>query len=70
MQILSNKVDMLNNLLKIEYDNEPFKLFKNQHKKWENKIQEIDTELMNTYKAIEEEMDFQQEFYEKLKFSA
>lgn len=38
------------------YENEPFKLFKKSHKKWEEEIENIENKILNLYKQLEMEI--------------
>ena len=57
IQAYQVKVNHLLGIINIEKAHEPLKIFKKSHKKWENEINRLNNELMDTYKVINEEMD-------------
>lgn len=49
-------IKMHENMLRDLYRNEPCKLFKKQHKKWEDDIEEIENTIQKKYREIEDEL--------------
>lgn len=64
-------LDMQEKRIKMElyskYDNEPLKLFKKKHKKWEDEIEDLESQLQSIYKKAEDLFVENQEFYKKLR---
>ena len=64
-------LDMQDKRIKMElyskYDNEPLKLFKKKHKKWEDEIEDLESQLQSIYKKAEDLFVENQEFYKKLR---
>ena len=55
IEFYEKKLKRLNNLKKIDLDNEPSTLFKNKHKKWELEIESYDREIEETNILLIEE---------------
>lgn len=55
LKFIDAKTKFLISQLDSEYENEPMKLFKKTHKKWEEKIEELNSELSECYKKMEQE---------------
>ena len=67
MKMLCNNVDFIKTQIDFHYKNEPSKLFKKSHKEWEQKLEELENNLMMAYKRIEDELHENMEFIDKLK---
>lgn len=55
MKMIDNKIKFLNSMLAIEYENEPFKLFKKAHQEWSERVEKLNSDLTECYKKLEEE---------------
>lgn len=67
MESLNIQEKTIREILYSKYDEEPLKLFKKAHKKWEEEIVDLENQLHNIYIKVEELMKENQEFYKKLK---
>ena len=67
MEHLNTRTKFLNHQIQFLRDSEPLKLFKSSHKKWNDELEELENQLMETYEKIGEEITEQHNFYEKLK---
>lgn len=67
MKSLSIRADLLSKQIKSKYADEPPKLFKKMHKKWQDELDKLEDELMVIYKKVGEEIKYKMDFYEKLK---
>ena len=67
MKSLDMQEKRIRNMLYSKYDQEPLKLFKKSHKKWEDEINNLENQLHEVYLKVEELMKENQEFYKKLK---
>ena len=57
----------LQDRIELHENNEPLKLFKKSHKKWEDDLNELTTQLHDVYKKVENVIDDKIELYENLK---
>jgi len=66
IKIIENDIKILQQEIEFKKMEEPLKLFKNAHKKWEEELETLHLELSNTYKKLNEEVRYQIEFNRKL----
>ena len=67
LKFLNHKIEFLQQQIAFKENEEPMKIFKKAHKKWEEELDDLETQLMNAYKDYGDEVMFQHEFYQKLK---
>lgn len=67
LKLLNHKIEFIQQQIAFKADEEPLKIFKKAHKKWEDELEALELDLMNAYKALGDEVDFQHQFYQKLK---
>lgn len=67
MKSLNIRANFISDQIKSKYADEPPKLFKKAHKKWEEELEKLEDQLMDIYKKAGEELEFKMDFYEKLK---
>ncbi len=67
MQFLDTRAKFLTQQIAYKEDEEPMKFFKKAHKKWEDELEKLEIELANVYKEMNDEFNYTQEFYKKLK---
>ena len=66
-EFLNNQIKFHEKLVKMKAQEEPMKIFKKAHKKWENELDELEKQLCDSYEKLGKEFSDQQEFYHKLK---
>lgn len=64
---LSIKENFIKKMLDLKYEEEPPKFLKKAHKKWEDEIDDLNNQLYDIYKKVEETVQEQHDFYEKFK---
>ena len=69
LEMLRVQIEYLQEMIKLKYHDEPWKILKYAHKKWEDEIDELEMDLCHAYENLGKEFFEQQEFYEKLKGS-
>ena len=67
MKHYDERVKFLTKMIHFKENEEPLKYNKKAHKKWEEELEDLNNQLFETYKSIEEEFQYQQDFYKKLK---
>ena len=67
MKHLEIREQHLKTMLDFKYDSEPLKLFKKTHKKWEEEVDKLETELYNVYQEMGKVFEERQAFFERLK---
>lgn len=67
MKSLEFQEKRIKDMLYSKYEQEPLKLFKKSHKKWEEEIEALENELHGVYLKFEELFKENQDFYKKLK---
>lgn len=66
LEALHKKEELIRMELCFKYDEEPLKIFKKRHKKWQDEIDALDSQLMDIYKKGEELFLENHEFYKEL----
>ncbi len=69
VDFLKQQIDFKQKLIEFKANEEPLKIFKKAHKKWEDEIDALEKELCDAYEKLGKEFFEQQEFYHKLKSS-
>ncbi len=69
VDFLQHQIDYKKKLIEFKANEEPLKLFKKAHKKWEVELDELEKDLCDAYEKLGKEFSEQQEFYHKLKSS-
>lgn len=64
---LKKQIEFHEQLVKFKAEEEPLKIFKKAHKKWEQELDELERQLCDSYEKLGKEFTEQQEFYRKLK---
>ena len=67
MEHLGLQEKRIKTMLGWKYDEEPLKLFKKAHKKWEDEIESLENELYGVYKKMGEAFEERQAFFEQLR---
>ncbi len=67
MKSLELQEKRIRDMLYSKYEDEPLKLFKKSHKKWEDEIADLEKQLHDVYLKVEDFFKEQQDFYKKLK---
>ena len=67
MKHLGLQEERIKTMLGWKYDEEPLKLFKKAHKKWEDEVEKLENELYDVYKKMEEAFEDRQAFFEQLR---
>ena len=67
LEMLRVQIEYLQEMVKLKYHDEPWKILKTAHKKWEEEVDELEMQLCHAYENIGQEFFEQQEFYHKLK---
>ena len=67
MKSLELQEKRIKDMLYSKYEDEPLKLFKKSHKKWEDEIADLEKQLHEVYLKVEDFFKEQQDFYKKLK---
>ena len=67
VDFLNTQIEFKQKLLEFKANEEPLKIFKKAHKKWEQEIDMLEKEVCDAYEKLGKEFFEQQEFYHKLK---
>lgn len=67
LKIIQHKIEFLQQQIAFKENEEPMKIFKKAHKKWETELESLESELMDAYESWNDEVNFQHDFYQKLK---
>lgn len=67
IEFLNKRIEFIQSRIAFKEEEEPMKLFKKAHKKWEDELEELETELAEAYKTLNDEIVFQYDFYKKMK---
>lgn len=67
MEFLDKKSKFIMDRIALKHEEEPLKLFKKAHKKWELELDELENELGDVYLEMGKEFEARVDFYEKLK---
>jgi len=63
LELLNHKIEFIQQKIAFKTNEEPIKFFKKAHKKWEDELEALELDLMNAYKVLADEVDFQHQLY-------
>ena len=66
LKIIDNEIKFLQQQIALMADREPLKIFKKAHIKWKKELDDLEEELANTYKKLNDEVVSQMEFHRKM----
>jgi len=67
VEFVMNQISFREELVKQKLEEEPLGFFKKAHKKWKEELNELEGQLMDSYKKLENLIEEQHEFYKNLR---
>ena len=67
IEAIQHEISYHEQLVKWKLEEEPISFFKKAHKKWKEELDELETQLLDSYKKLERTIEEQHNFYNKLR---